>query len=300
MKTINKLAMLLVSIWTALFCARPTICQGDQFYDTDLTGDVDDGPIYISQGDIDNETDFGQGGTSLAQRTKKAFDKKAGISAARNSPEVMRASKAAARSLPGVSLMGASIVPVMFQNAKVIQAGTNQTISGNLWKFNIDASPIVNPFLTVTKQVQGNANPGVEVNVTFADADKPAGCLIFSSPVAFITISSSTLNARAGSRYTLSVTGKSRDGVSVTTDAWQFERASDKPMRITYIPYVRQKDTIVPIAVGFGDIGGIAENVSLVFAITGMPDTETMQVVMPGLDSSEYAETLKQWGLNIK
>lgn len=303
MKTFKNAISSFISLIVAMFAivtgrgatsTRAGLCEGD--YNDFLTGGMDDTElnlgdmdrVLVTQGDMD-EGDVFEG--AMVRARKVAQRKFAG-----RGPSAANAAK-----MPGVALMGVSLPAVYIQAAKMVQPGTDLLLSGNLFKFNLDENPIRNPFSTITKTVGGAVDPGTKVSVTFNNSDLPSGCDVYSVPVIFATIAASQLNARNGLRYTMEITGKSRDGVVVTTDSFDFERsANDKPIRVQIIPYIRSKDNIVPLNGAFGKIGGELTNIAFTVSITGMPDSEALQVTMPGIDSSELKETLKQWGLSLK
>lgn len=274
-------------------------------YELEFNGDIEDYGMqflgadadadYYVMGDVDiNELNAMEG--APAEKIAKAVKGKLTKTASKK-PD---APTSAVLRTPGTALVSSAIPPVSVSGAKVKHPGTMRKLSGNLLKWNVDAAPVVNPFLSVVKTAPGQSNPNDPTVITFDDSDKPSGCAIYSVPMMFLSISASQLNARLGNRYTLKVEGKTRDGVALTSDSWLFEREhGDKAVRILYIPYARQNDTIVPVTAAFGDIGGTGADEALTVTMTGVADTEAVQVILPGLDSTDYADFLRQWGLDI-
>jgi hypothetical protein len=117
---------------------------------------------------------------------------------------------------------------------------------------------------------------------------------MFTVPMFFGVISASTLNARAGSRNEISITGVNPWGAALTTEIWIVERRNvNRPLRFTYIPYTRVKDKVVPSLGAFGTLLGGATN--FVITVSDVDTTESLQVVSPGLDSQELRRFLRSW-----
>lgn len=269
----------------------PGSLMGDieDVYDNDLSGDPSDeddvsGPIVLNIGDVSDYVGAPKTKTVADLAASKMRNRKAPFSPKKPKPITT-----------GAQMLSASIIPVFWgTNVDVIQFGVEKGIAGDVLKYNLDLHRSATPATSILTSAAG-AGAGNNKAITIAPASLPAGFTSYTIPIVFVTISASILNARAGNRYNFYVEALSNYGATGNSEVWVLQRKdANKPMMFGFIPFVRVKDDVKPIV---GMIGGPdAQEFTVNVANAGTD--ETIQVVVPGLDSQELKQFLSSWKIS--
>lgn len=287
---------------------------GDTQFDGPIFGDPEDEELYgdleVLSGDIE-PAELGAGdieeilagapaarvvarkiakGTTL-QRTTQSMTRP-------QAAKVMASSVTSPLTVPGAAISAARIPALIASNAQIISFGVERPVAGSLLKYNLDAHAAEFVSGSIAKAAAG-AGAGATTTLTFAPADRPLGFDTVSSPLIFLVISASQLNARAGARYEVSITGAALTGGLLNGDVWTVERINAyEPIRLTFIPTVRYKDTVRPVRAIWGGQRDNAD-VSLVVKVKDALADETVQIILPGMDSQELRAFQKAWNIPL-
>jgi hypothetical protein len=199
-------------------------------------------------------------------------------------------------SVPGAAI-SASLIPTMIvDNARIIRWGQDKQVAGALVLNNINQHNVEFVEGSVSSAAAG-AGPNQAATMTFDDSELPTDFEYGTAPMIFVTAAASALNATPGARFKLKIQGWSIAGAPIAEDEWVLERINAQlPMKITIIPVCRYRDRVVPVRVKFGNtVGGVVRSLRVV--ITDAATTENLQVVLPGIDSEELTQFLKQWNI---
>jgi len=295
----------------------PHPLHGDAQYPGSLWGDPDDDDLYgdlpliigdaeaveLDEGDV--EEIFSGAPVAKVVASKLLSKPKAGMLGAANksvtAPKsaVVSASKVTSPlSVPGAAISAAKIPALIAENAKVISFGVERPIAGSLLKLNLDRHNSEFTAGSISKSAAG-AGAGSTTTITFAPADRPIGFDVVSTPLIFLVISASQLNARAGARYEIHITGAAETGAALNGDVWTIERTNAyEPVRLTFIPTVRFKDAVRPVRAVWGGQRGESDVTMAVLVKDALTD-ETIQVILPGMDSQELRGFQKAWNIPL-
>lgn len=276
--------------------------------------DVDSGDPEDYEGDVVDDTLEG-----AIRRRRKRIQKRTSVSlkvnTAASAPSVRAAQMVAEKAkdvymnMPGVTFNATLMPPVLASNAKMVSPGTNQKVQGWLLRHNIERMMSMCTWQTTVVQGVAQNNTGV-VTVAWGTpaSGTPARVLI---PIFFVTVTSSVMQTQVGSRVTLKWTAKDEFGVSLPSDPWVFERVNlNSAMNFSIVPYFRIKDSIKPVLISlFSSTANIVpagtvdtqstQPATLSLEVSGLVNSDTVQLVVPGLDSTELRNFCIAWGLKF-
>jgi hypothetical protein len=253
-------------------------------YGGGLYGDVNSAPLLA--GDMDGED---MESIAIGAPASEVIAAKTGATPA----------QAEALAIPGVALEAAVIPALHGVNLEIIQFASKKGVSGSLVKANMELSRSITPTYSRFVNVNG-VDPATPVSGTFNTGVLNGEIPMMYTPMIFGVVSASTLNARAGGRYEISITAYNQAGVPSSTEKWLVQRVDvTKPMYFRLIPFVRIKDEVRPIIAVWGDTNETNPDQTLVITVKGLSTGETAQFTAPGIDSEDFRKFASEWNVQV-
>lgn len=186
------------------------------------------------------------------------------------------------------------VPPLAVWNAQVIVDPVLGRILASNLNYTLQKALIDYPFAGFVKTGQ-LATPGtLEVEITAADLASGAGykCVPFFRFV----ISASTLNARPGGNYSISVVAESDSGAAIATPVYSFQRRSATEAVVgVYVPFSVIATRALPVLPVFGTDGTTPKTVKII--VEGMTLDEMITITVPGYATSELREIAQMYNL---
>lgn len=254
-----------------------------------VDGDVNDDVIELTIGDV---SDFIQGGPTAVSKLRQTVAKK--VIARKPSQKVVLPTQNRGVMDParfGISgaRLESTMLPVFWPtNATLVQMAIKQPVPGSQIKAGIERMRLETPLQTqMFSKDGGGAVPTV---LTIANTDlNPSGASMFV-PIVIMTLSVSTINARTGAQIKIKIAGKNNLGMALDEVQWVIQRTDvNKPVAVALVPTIRTQDIVSP------SFAVINATQSLSITMENVAATETLQVILPGIDSNELQSFHSVW-----
>lgn len=270
---------------------------GDTTMDSLMLGDPTDGEIFIGEPAIITQEDYNEmtsGAPLPAVVARKAMKR---ANAAGNIRKALGISQAATLAVPDSAVKMSQFDPILVENGTVVQFGTTGRVSGNSLVANINKWKSDFPTLMNQKRAVGDSGMS-DVTVEFGEVEADALGYVagkLAVPFLFLAITSTANSVRVGARYNIQVVATSEKGMTLSSDKFTVEwKNTTAPLKLTLIPYLRLKETLLPLLAAFGNPG---TEVTLSIIIGGMALGDSVEVTTPGVDSEETARLLKMFNI---
>jgi len=179
---------------------------------------------------------------------------------------------------PGSRLSKNQLLPFLSINGSVDAPPTTVPIEGQNVFAAITRYQTTYPYLSVQKTT---VSTGANITFTFADTDFTGG--VGATPVIILSHSASALNAAAGAKYTVTVSGYDETGKAIAISAWAYRRklANDRVL-VYLIPYLEVASKLYPVIIK------VIATKSLTVVVAGVPVDESVTCIMPGTNHADF------------
>lgn len=274
--------------------------SGDyQGMDSVMFGDYDeDGGIVVGDPISISNEDFQEiaSGAPLARVVSRKAQNR--IQADGNVRKAAVIGQAASLTVPGAAAAISSFEPLFVENGNITQFGTTSKVPGSGLIANINKWRAEYP--NIMTQIRGVGDAQMADVTLKLDATNAAqlgydGALM-AVPFLFLSLTSTANSIRVGARYTITMTARSEKGLALTSDKFSVEwKNTTRPLKVTLIPYLRLKESLLPLLAAFGTSGSTPVNISI--TIGGMGLGDSVELTCPGVDSEESARLLKSFNI---
>lgn len=192
--------------------------------------------------------------------------------------------KASITKVPPLAVWNSSIVvdPVL---GRILAANLNYTLQKALIDY---------PFSGFIKSGQLAAPGDLLMELTSLDLAPGAGYKTL--PFFRFIISASTLNARPGGNYSISLEGFSDSGAAISTPIYSFQRKlSNEALVGVFIPFSVIATRALPVLPIFGTDGTLPKTITI--RVSGMTEDEVLTVTVPGYATAEMREIATMYNL---